>query len=271
MIWNWQIFSSGYGYWLPTALQVLFILFELGLGFRSGFATFDRRELLASVGVGAAQKLAALVLGTAGFMRVLFFAYDHRVLDAHFSPWLMFVCAFVLVDFAQYASHIFSHYNRWGWATHVIHHTPERVNFSVGFRLGVPRLITLISIALIAVCWLAGMPPLLVLTCNSLNMLYQFFSHTELIPRLRWVEYVFCTPSTHRVHHGYNPEYLNRNFGAVFTIFDRLFGTFREEDYSIPIRYGLGRPVPKGLGPLLIFGWRELAVEILTGKKTGAR
>ena len=243
------------------AVRMIFVGYELFLARKTHFKTFDLKEMRLSLMMHVAENL----IWVACFQGVLTwffnFSFEHRIVEPQMPPWLLFAYAFILVDFAYYVGHVYSHYFRLGWATHIVHHTPERINFSVGFRLGISDTLSLMWIWFAAVCWL-GVPPLLMATCFALNMLYQFTSHSEVIPKLGWIEYIFNTPSSHRVHHACNPEYRNRNFGGVFIVFDRLFGTYKEEDEAIAIRYGLGRPLPKGFWNLALMGWKEWAHDL---------
>jgi sterol desaturase/sphingolipid hydroxylase (fatty acid hydroxylase superfamily) len=138
-------------------------------------------------------------------------------------------------DFIYYWNHRFSHESRWLWAVHVVHHSSERYNLSTALRQPVAEGVTLtVPYGLLA---LAGVRPALIEQARGINLIYQFWIHTEAIQRLGWVEKVFNTPSHHRVHHGSNRDYLDRNHGSILILWDRLFGTFEEEDE--PVVYGL--------------------------------
>jgi sterol desaturase/sphingolipid hydroxylase (fatty acid hydroxylase superfamily) len=197
---------------------------------------------------------------------VVMLAYAHRVFDPHFSFWGMFLFSFVLTDFVYYVTHVYSHYFRLGWATHIVHHTPKYMNLSVGFRLGLTAPLSLIFLPYALECWL-GVPPIWFASSYGLNFFYQFLTHNESMPSLKWVEYVFNTPATHRVHHGCNPEYRNKNFGGVFIFWDRIFGTFKTENSKIPIQYGLGRPTPEGFWAMTFMGWTEWLAEIKKSRR----
>lgn len=234
-----------------------FISLDLFLGALTGFRSFDRRELKTNFMFQALQTLFEWAFGAALLYRALTFVFRYKIFHPDLPEWGLAIYALIVVDFTHYVA-VFDHNTRWGWAMHVLHHTPKRINFSVGFRLGIPHVFCTLSILLVVACWITGLAPQIILTAYVTNLVYQFCSHTELIPRMRWVEYVFSTPSTHRVHHALNPEYVNRNFGGMFTVFDRLFGTFREEDDAIPLQYGLNRTVPEKFHLLLFMGWYEL-------------
>ncbi|MEZ5096034.1 MAG: sterol desaturase family protein [Nocardioides sp.] len=138
-------------------------------------------------------------------------------------------------DFLYYWNHRASHESRWLWAMHVVHHSSERYNLSTALRQPVAEGLTLsIPYGLLA---LAGVRPGLIEQARGINLIYQFWIHTEAIRRLGWVERWFNTPSHHRVHHGSNSQYLDRNHGSILIVWDKLFGTFEEE--AEPVVYGL--------------------------------
>jgi sterol desaturase/sphingolipid hydroxylase (fatty acid hydroxylase superfamily) len=172
--------------------------------------------------------------------------------------------AFLLVgqDFCYYWFHRCSHRVRWFWATHAVHHSSNDINLAAAYRFGWTGRLTGASIFYVPLVWL-GFDPLPVAIANTVNLLYQFWLHTEWIPKLGRLEYVLNTPSHHRVHHAANPEYLDRNYGEVFIIFDRLFGTFGAERDDLPCRYGLVKPL-RSNNPLIIafHEWAALARDL---------
>ena len=136
--------------------------------------------------------------------------------------------AFLAVDFCYYAWHRASHRVNVLWAAHVVHHQSEDYNLAVALRQAIFTPLTSIPFYLPLV--LVGISPLVFLTCTALNTLYQFWIHTRLVHRTpRWVEAVFNTPSHHRVHHGINPGYIDRNHAGVFIVWDKWLGTFQPE------------------------------------------
>jgi sterol desaturase/sphingolipid hydroxylase (fatty acid hydroxylase superfamily) len=145
-------------------------------------------------------------------------------------------------EFCYYWFHRASHRVRWFWATHAVHHSPNELNLSASYRFGLTGRLTGTSVFYVPLIWL-GFPPAAVFATLAINLLYQFILHTTWIPKLGWYEYVFNTPSHHRVHHASNAEYLDANYGGVLIVFDRLFGTFVEERADLPCVYGLTKPV----------------------------
>jgi sterol desaturase/sphingolipid hydroxylase (fatty acid hydroxylase superfamily) len=166
-------------------------------------------------------------------------------------------------DFIYYWNHRASHESRWLWAVHVVHHSSERYNLSTALRQPVAEGITLsVPYGLLA---LAGFRPGLSEQARGINLIYQFWIHTEAIKRLSWVERVFNTPSHHRVHHGSNRQYLDRNHGSILILWDKLFGTFEEEDE--PVVYGLTRNIDS-FNPVTIAGheWLDLAEDVASAQ-----
>jgi len=138
-------------------------------------------------------------------------------------------------DFIYYWNHRFMHESRFMWAIHVVHHSSERYNLSVALRQPVADLFgTFVPYGLLGY---AGIRPEMVATARSLDLIYQYWIHTDTIPKLGRAEAVLNTPSLHRVHHGTNPHYIDRNHGGILITFDRAFGTHQVEDE--PVVYGL--------------------------------
>ncbi|MGI8937767.1 MAG: sterol desaturase family protein [Iamia sp.] len=138
-------------------------------------------------------------------------------------------------DAIYYWNHRFMHESRWLWAIHVVHHSSERYNLSTALRQPVADSFGMF--VPVGALTLLGFRPELIETARGVNLIYQFWIHTDAIPKLGKLEEVLNTPSHHRVHHGSNSQYLDRNHGSILIIWDRLFGTFEREDE--PVRYGL--------------------------------
>ena len=144
-------------------------------------------------------------------------------------------------DFIYYWNHRMQHEARYLWAIHVVHHSSERYNLSTALRQPVADALgTFVPTG--ALC-LAGVRPRLVEQARGINLIYQFWIHTDVIKRLGWFEKVFNTPSHHRVHHGVNQRYIDCNHGSILIIWDKLFGTFQEEDPDEPVVYGLTKNI----------------------------
>ena len=162
-------------------------------------------------------------------------------------------------DAIYYWNHRLSHESRWLWAVHVVHHSSERYNLSTALRQPVAEGVTMaVPYGLLA--WL-GVRPSLIEQARALNLIYQFWIHTEVIRSVGWLEKVLNTPSHHRVHHGSNSRYLDRNHGSILIVWDRLFGTFEEE--REPVVYGLTTNIDS-VNPVVIAGheWRDMARDV---------
>ena len=208
---------------------------------------------------GSAVASAALITSTTWAAmtggKVLF---ARSPLDLGRGGWAA-VAAVLGWDFIYYWNHRLSHESRWLWAVHSVHHSSERYNLSTALRQPVAEGVTLIvPYGLLA---LIGVRPALIEQARGVNLIYQFWIHTEAIQRLGWVEKVFNTPSHHRVHHGSNRDYLDRNHGSILILWDRLFGTFEEEDE--PVVYGLTSNIDT-FNPLRIatHEWADIAADV---------
>ena len=168
------------------------------------------------------------------------FAYDrYRLFEIPSGSALAFVACWLGVDFFYYWFHRWSHEVNAGWAAHIVHHQSEEMNLAVALRQSVFQ--GALSWVFYLPLAFVGFPPAMFLTVSALNTLYQFWIHTRAIGKLGALEWVFNTPSHHRVHHGRNPKYIDRNHAGSLIIWDRMFGTFQEEEEE-PV-YGITRPL----------------------------
>jgi len=157
------------------------------------------------------------------------------------EAWWVWLLAFVAYDFCYYWLHRCGHERNILWAAHSVHHQSEDYNLSTALRqTSTGFLLSWIFYLPLAVL---GVPLLVFVSVGALNLLYQFWVHTRHIPKLGWYEWLFVTPSNHRVHHAQNPLYLDRNYGGVFILWDRLFGTFQPEDDAEPVIFGVTTPL----------------------------
>ena len=225
----------------PVALAipafVLCIVLEL-LAVRLGWrGDYDWRDTGTSLAMGLGNTITGALLGGA-VAAMAGFVWQHRLLDIPLAWWSLALC-FVADDLAYYVFHRSAHRVRWFWASHVIHHSSQHYNLSTALRQTWTGFFSLGFIFRMPL-FLIGFPPALVFFCAGVNLIYQFWIHTEVVDRMpRWFEAVMNTPSHHRVHHGSNPRYLDRNYAGVFIIWDRLFGTFEPERADDPPRYGI--------------------------------
>ncbi|MDR6385420.1 sterol desaturase family protein [Paraburkholderia caribensis] len=193
-------------------------------------------------------------------------AWDHRLFTVSINSALMVFALFIGQEFCYYWYHRASHRMRFFWATHAVHHSPNQLTLSTAYRLGVTGKLTGSAIFFTPLVFL-GVRPEVVLLTLYMNLMYQFWLHTTWVPKLGWLEYVFNTPSAHRVHHASNVEYLDANYGGVLIIFDRLFGTYVEERADEPCRYGLVTPTTSRNPFVVEFEhWATLIRDVVTAK-----
>ncbi|MCS6762972.1 MAG: sterol desaturase family protein [Candidatus Protistobacter heckmanni] len=198
---------------------------------------FEWREVLVNILLGSSYQLFDIAAHLLFVAVVVNWFYAHCVFDMPVNGWTI-LPLFVALEFCYYWFHRASHRIRWFWSAHVIHHSSERMNLSTAMRKAMLYPITGWWLFFMPLS-LLGVPPAVVFFFYGVDLAYQYFVHTESVRRLpAWMEVVFVTPSHHRVHHGRNPCYIDKNFGGVLIVFDRLFGTFEPEtepvDYDIP-------------------------------------
>lgn len=202
---------------------------------------------------------------------VIALAWSHRLTTMPLSGIGALGLLFLGQEFSYYWFHRASHRIRWFWATHAIHHSSNELNLAAAYRFGWTGRISATGIFYAPLIWL-GFPPAAVFGVLSLNLLYQFWLHADWIPQLGWFEYVFNTPSHHRVHHAANPQYLDANYGGVLIIFDRLFGTCIEERADLPCRFGLVKPLLSNNPVVINFHeWRALGRDLWQARNWSER
>jgi sterol desaturase/sphingolipid hydroxylase (fatty acid hydroxylase superfamily) len=202
---------------------------------REGHAVlgYERRDTIASLAMGTVSLLFVGLL-THGQFLLSRWLWNHRFTDLGEGP-LAWSVGMLAWDFVYYWIHRIEHERRLFWAAHVNHHSSERYNFSTALRQPWTPVLVL---ALLPPLALIGLRPGLIVAVGGFNLIYQFWVHTELVDQMpRWFEWVFNTPSHHRVHHGSNGAYLDCNYGGILIVWDRMFGTFVPE--REPVVYGL--------------------------------
>lgn len=203
---------------------------------------YDSTDFWASMRVMVLTVFVDLIPKFLG-ITLMFVCYDISPLkDMVDRTWPWWVLLFFLDDLTYYLFHRGNHEMRWMWAGHSSHHNSQYYNLGTALRQGVgeraSKYLFWCPLALL------GFDPVMIVTMLSISLIYQYWLHTEAIDRMpRWYEFIFNTPSHHRVHHGSNIRYLDRNHGATLIIWDRLFGTFSEELPSEPVRYGLTKNI----------------------------
>jgi alkylglycerol monooxygenase len=229
----------------PTAIQLAIPAFFLLIGVELVVARLLERDVyrlsdsVNDLSCGILQQVAEVFLKTALFAGYAAIFASHRLFEIPATGAWAWAACFLGVDFLYYWFHRSSHEVGAGWAAHVVHHQSEEYNLSVALRQG--ALQPAFSWVFYLPLALLGFPPAMFLVVSSFNTLYQFWIHTRLIGRLGPLEWVLNTPSHHRVHHGRNPKYIDRNHGGTLIVWDRLFGTFGEEQDE-PV-YGITKPL----------------------------
>jgi len=204
--------------------------------------SYDWRAYFSSIGDAALRRLVD-ALGLSVAAPLVAWAWQHRLTTLSLDTATAFAMLFVGQEFCYYWYHRTAHRVRWFWATHAVHHSPNQLSLATAVRLGATGKPTGSVLFFVPLIWL-GFPPLAVFAALALNLLYQFWIHATWIPRL-WapMEWLFNTPTHHRVHHASNPEYLDCNYGGVLIVFDRMFGSFVSERADVSPRYGLTTPL----------------------------
>jgi sterol desaturase/sphingolipid hydroxylase (fatty acid hydroxylase superfamily) len=231
------------GYITLWALPILVLagLAEAWFISRRQQRVYHWRESAASLGIAVGQRVINIATGLGGGALFLML-WDHRLLNIPTTEWWYYPALFLATELAYYWHHRVSHESRWFWATHSVHHSPKHLYLLSAYRLGWTGKISghfLFYLPLIVV----GFHPLAVFLALAVNLMYQFWLHTELIGSLAWFDKLFNSPSNHRVHHATNPRYLDSNYGGIVMLYDHLFGTYVAERVDDAPRYGLVTPI----------------------------
>ncbi|MBV8658628.1 MAG: sterol desaturase family protein [Burkholderiales bacterium] len=203
------------------------IIWEAVYWHRRRTAKYKLVDTLSNAGLALMHQGADLLANLLFIKTIYSWVYHHGL---HLLPnaWWSVLIGFVLQDFLYYWFHRGSHRIRWMWASHVTHHSSERLNLSTAFRQSLTYPISGMWVFWVPMAWV-GFSPDMVILIVGLSLAYQFFVHTEAIDKMGWFERLFNTPSHHRVHHARNPQYIDRNYAGVLIIWDKLFGTYVEE------------------------------------------
>jgi sterol desaturase/sphingolipid hydroxylase (fatty acid hydroxylase superfamily) len=212
---------------IATPVFFLLIAAELAVARARGLRTYRLNDAINSLSLGVMSQVVGL------FLRVLAigiyaFAFDHvALLEPWPHDWWAWLLAIVFYDFCYYWNHRLGHESAVFWAAHVVHHQSQQFNLSTALRqTSSGALLGWVFYLPMAV---AGVPPEMFAVAALVDLLYQYWIHTELVGKLGWFDRWFASPSNHRVHHAVNDGYLDRNYGGIFMAWDRLFGTFVEE------------------------------------------
>lgn len=204
----------------------------------------DQKHNLMDTVSSLSSGLTNVVKDSLGLVLILVsypFLLEHLALIEIKATWLVWVVAFIALDFAGYWNHRLSHQINLFWNQHVIHHSSEEFNLACALRQPISNLLGYYALLLIPAA-LLGVPNQVIAILAPIHLFAQFWYHTQYIGKMGILEYVIVTPSQHRVHHAINPEYIDKNLGQIFCIWDRMFGTFQEELDDVPPQYGVLKP-----------------------------
>ncbi len=186
-----------------------------------------------------------------GIIAATVYSIRLTTIPVSFNNWTNLVILFLLVDLGFYVEHRCSHRMKLLWASHSVHHSSEKMQATTAFRLSWTPILSGVFVFYLPIVWI-GYDPVWVYGMVSGSLAYQFFVHTELVPRVGRLEYLINTPSAHRVHHASNPEYIDKKYGGVLLVWDHLFGSYQAERPDIAIRYGLAHERSSPNNPFVI-------------------
>ena len=234
---------ESYGKILLIAMPVfvLLVLFEKWYGWRKGRETVRSMDMISSLTSGVTN-VTKDVLG----LSIALISYEwlvNKIAITHIGAyWYTYVIVFIVLDFSGYAVHALNHKVNFFWNAHIIHHSSEDFNLACALRQSVSVFVKLFVILLLPAA-LLGIDPKVIALVAPLHLFAQFWYHTQHIGKMGFLEKIIVTPSHHRVHHAMNLEYMDKNYGQIFIIWDKIFGTFQEELENVPPVYGVTRPV----------------------------
>jgi alkylglycerol monooxygenase len=226
---------------LATPVFLLLIVAELAYGLRKGHNTYRLADAINSISLGMLSQISAVFtrLLRVGIYTAVYASVSLVPLEearAFWTTWQGWLLALVFYDLCYYWLHRMGHEVGVLWAAHVVHHQSQDYNLSTALRQTSSG--AMLGWIFYLPMALAGVPPLVFGIVALVDLLYQYWVHTEHVPKLGWFDRWFCSPSNHRVHHAVNDNYLDKNYGGILIVWDRLFGTFQDEDLAEPCVYG---------------------------------
>jgi|TARA_A100001011_G_scaffold152114_1_gene160594 sterol desaturase/sphingolipid hydroxylase (fatty acid hydroxylase superfamily) len=247
-------------YLIGLPIVIVFILIEVLFSSLNNKKLYRKNDTLCTIGLLTGNILMVfLVKGIT--LAIHIYLYQYRIFDlSSLIPiWMMWILAFVLIDLVFYFYHRVSHRSRFLWAVHMSHHSSEEMNFAVSFRQA--WLGPISKIPFFIFLPIVGIDPTIIAIAGVISTLWGIVGHTQIIKNLGPFEYIFNTPSHHRVHHGSNKQYIDKNYGNLLIVWDRMFGTFEPEKESV--KYGLVKNV-KTFNPIKItfMEWSNILKDI---------
>ena len=217
----------------------IFLYLEYALAIRLNKAhLFKYESSVSNLSIGIAERLLNLFIA-ASFYELFYYVYEHYALFNIPNVWWVWILLILATDFVWYWYHRLGHEVNFLWAAHIVHHQSEEFNLSVSARITTFQ--ALIRNVFWCVLPFVGFHPLMVVVILSVHGAYSFFTHTQMIGKLGWLENILITPSLHGVHHASDEKYLDKNYGDVFVFWDKMFGTFQQEEEAP--KYGLTYPI----------------------------
>lgn len=233
---------------------LLAIVIEIAVDRRRGTGYIPLADALGSISAGAMSTATGIFSKVLGFA-IFAYALEHWAIvrmpeawfDLSISGILCWLGALLLWDFMYYWKHRLGHERSLFWAAHSVHHQSEEYNLTTALRQTSTDF--LIGWTVYVPLFLIGLPLKVFITVGAIDLIYQFWVHTRHIDKLGWLDRVFVTPSNHRVHHAQNEQYIDKNYGGILVVWDRLFGTFKDEDDTDPVVFGVRKPL-RSFNPL---------------------
>ena len=256
-----------YTYGVPIVL--LLITAEVIYSTVNGLGLYKFRDTLAGLGLLIGNFMIGLLTKSSiFFLYVYLYQFKFITVNELLPTWAVWIVTFVMIDFVYYWYHRFSHRVRFMWAVHMNHHSSEEMNFTVSLRQAWFGPIT--KVPFFIVMPLIGFDPIITAVAGVASTLWGVIGHTQWIRRLGVLEYILVTPSSHRVHHGSNECYIDKNYGNLLIVWDRLFGTFAEE--IEPVRFGIRENV-KTFNPIKItfMFWQQMVSDFKNSKNQKER
>jgi sterol desaturase/sphingolipid hydroxylase (fatty acid hydroxylase superfamily) len=227
-------------------VMLLLTALEMGISYWQEHDHYDKDETIGSTLVGIGNLVISAGIKV-GMIYLLVYVYNLIPWRMELQWWTLIPC-YIIYDLGSYWAHRVSHESRFFWATHVVHHSAQHYNLTVSYRLS---WIQYIKVVFFVPVMLMGFHPVIFFVTNQLATLFQFMQHTEYIRRMHpIIEYIFATPSNHRVHHGSQEDYIDKNFGATFIFWDRIFDTYISEKEKVI--YGITTNIDNKANPLHI-------------------
>jgi len=253
-------------YIVALPIILLMIMVEVLVANAKNIAAYKKEDSLGTLGLLTGNIFVALsIKGLTLAFHI--FLYEFRFFDlvSVMPEWALWIITFILIDFIFYFYHRISHRSRFLWAIHMSHHSSEEMNFFVSFRQA--WLGPISKIPFFMLLPLIGLDPTMIAVAGVISTLWGVIGHTQVINKLGPLEWVFNTPSHHRVHHGSNLQYIDKNYGNLLIIWDRFFGTFEPENE--PVKYGMVKNV-NTFNPfkITLMGWQEIVLDMKNSKSS---